>query len=195
MRPEDRARVKANPWVDFLDGKNPGYPEASLQRDLESIAKKVAMVHADQTRPDQRLADNMLDMNPAATESLVRLMFGGLIPGRDGGLLNARLRYFDPDRRRAGIAEDVAALISEVSDGETLLTLVNVSPDHPRAVVVQAGGYGEHRFEAVDVSGRTIRVNDRVFTVRLAPGAGATLRLTMRRYVNPPTAAFPWDRS
>ena len=195
MRPEDRARVKANPWVDFLDGKNPGYPEASLQRDLESIAKKVAMVHADQTRPDQRLADNMLDVNPAATESLVRLMFGGLIPGRDGGLLNARLRYFDPDRRRAGIAEDVAALISEVSDGGTLLTLVNVSPDHPRAVVVQAGGYGEHRFESVDVSGRTIRVNDRVFTVRLAPGAGATLRLTMRRYVNPPTAAFPWDRS
>jgi len=125
----------------------------------------------------------------------VRLMVGGLIPGRDGGLLNSRLRYFDPDRRRAGIAEDVAALISELSDSGALLTLVNVSPDRPRAVVVQAGGYGEHRFESVDISGRTIRVNDRAFTVRLAPGAGATLRLTMRRYVNPPTAVFPWDRS
>jgi len=195
MRPEDRARVKANPWIDFLDGKNSGYPEASLQRDLESVAKRIAMVRADQTRPDQRLADNMLDMNPAATESLVRLMVGGLIPGRDGGLLNSRLRYFDPDRRRAGIAEDVAALISELSDSGALLTLVNVSPDRPRAVVVQAGGYGEHRFESVDIKGRTIRVNDRAFTVRLAPGAGATLRLTMRRYVNPPTAVFPWDRS
>jgi hypothetical protein len=46
----------------------------------------------------------MLDYNPAATESLVQLMWGALLPGREGGLLNARLRYFDPDRsgRRAG---------------------------------------------------------------------------------------------
>jgi len=195
MRPEDRARVKSNAWIDFLDGKNAGYAEAALQRDLEGIVKKRALVHADQTRPDQRLADNMLDLNPAATESLVRLMIGGLIPGRDGGLLNARLRYFDPERRRAGISEDVAALISELSDRGAVLTLVNVSSDHARTVVVQGGAYGEHRFESIETGGRTIPVNDRAFTVRLAPGAGATLRLSMRRYVNTPTAAFPWDRN
>ncbi len=34
-------------------------------------------------------------------ESLLRLMLGALIPGRDGGLLNARLRQRDPERRRA----------------------------------------------------------------------------------------------
>ena len=50
----------------------------------------------------------MLDLNPAATDSLVRLMFGALVPGREGGLLNARVRYFDPVRRRAGVPEDVA---------------------------------------------------------------------------------------
>jgi hypothetical protein len=194
MRPADRARVKGNPWVDFLEGNSPGYPEAALQRDLESIPKKVALMRADQTRPEQRLADNMLDLNPAATESLLRLMLGALIPGRDGGLLNARLRYFDPDRRRAGIPEDVGALVSELSDRGAVLTLVNVSADRSRTVVVQAGGYGEHQFESVDANGRTVRVNDRVLTVRLAPGAGATLRLAMRRYVNTPTAAFPWDR-
>ena len=31
-------------------------------------------------------------------------------------------------------------------------------------------------------------------TVRLAPGAGATLTLAMTRYANQPTVAFPWDR-
>jgi hypothetical protein len=195
MRPEDRARVKNNSWLAFLEGKNPAHPETALQTDLESLAKKLAAMRADQTRPEQRLADNMLDLNPASTESLVRLMFGGLIPGRDGGLLNARLRYFDPDRRRAGIPEDLAALISELSDRATVLTLVNTSTDRPRTVIVQAGGYGEHQIASVDVNGRTSPVNDRAFTVRVAPGAGATLRLTMRRYANRPTAVFPWDRN
>jgi hypothetical protein len=194
MRPDDRARVVGNPWTDFLDGKNPGYPEAALERDLASIQKRLAMIRADQTRPEQRLADNMLDMNPAATESLVRLMLGGLMPGRDGGLLNARLRYFDPERRRAGVPQDVAVLVSELTDRGAVVTLVNVSTAHARAVVVQGGAYGEHQFESVEATDRTIGVNDRLFTVRLAPGAGTTLRLTMRRYVNQPSAAFPWQR-
>ena len=30
------------------------------------------------------------------------------------------------------------------------------------------------------------------FEVRLAPGAGATLNVAMRRYANQPTLAFPW---
>ena len=70
----------------------------------------------DTTPPDRRLADNMLDYNPVAVESLVQLMWGALMPGRNGGLLNARLRYFDPVARRAGVPEDVAALVSELSD-------------------------------------------------------------------------------
>ena len=44
------------------------------------------------------------------------------------------------------------------------------------------------------MNGRTVQVGGRDFTVQLAPGAGATLTLAMRRYVNAPTAAFPWDR-
>jgi hypothetical protein len=30
--------------------------------------------------------------------------------------------------------------------------------------------------------------------VRLAPGAGESLTVAMKRYANAPTAAFPWDR-
>jgi hypothetical protein len=194
MSDEDRGRVGANPWVEFLDGRNPGYAETSLERELASIPRKLEIIRADRTPPDKRLADNMLDSNPAAAESLVRLMFGALVPGREGGLLNARVRYFDPTRRRAGVPEDVAALVTGLADQRTVVTLVNTSASEPRTVIVQAGGYGEHQFESVEWSGRTERLDARDVTVRLAPGAGATLTLPMRRYVNAPTVKFPWNR-
>jgi len=194
MNPADRPRVGANAWVEFLEGRNEAYPETALARDLESIPRKLEAIRADRTLPDKRLADNMLDLNPAATDAMVRLMFGALVPGREGGLLNARLRYFDPDRRRAGVPEDVAALVSGIGDRRTVVTLVNLNPKEARTVIVQAGGYAEHQFESVDWNGRTEKLNARELAVRLAPGAGATLTLAMRRYVNAPTVRFPWNR-
>jgi len=194
MTAEDRARVGANPWVEFVEGKNNAYAESALQRDLDSIAKKVDGMRADKTPPGKRLADNMLDLNPAATDAMVRLMFGALVPSREGGLLNARLRYFDPVRRRAGVPEDVSALVSELGDRRTVVTLVNTGTAGPRTVIVQAGGYAEHQIESVEWNGRTERVNAPDFTVRLAPGAGAKLTLTVRRYANTPTVKFPWAR-
>lgn len=194
MRPADRGRVGSNPWVDFLDGKNAGYPEAALQRDIDSIPKKVAAIRADRTSPEKRLADNMLDFNPAATDSLVRLMLGALVPGREGGLLNARLRYFDPERRRAGVPEDVAALVSELGDRRTVVTLVNLSATAPRTVIVQAGAYAEHQFASVEWNGRARSLNAPDVTVQLAPGAGAKVTFATRRYVNRPTVVFPWER-
>jgi hypothetical protein len=194
MSPSDRARITANPWVEFLEGKNPVHPETALERDLAGIPRKLEAIRADRTRPDKRLADNMLDLNPAATDSLVRLMLGALVPGREGGLLNARVRYFDPARRRAGVPEDVAALVSGLDDRRTLVTLVNLSATEPRTVIVQAGGYAEHQFESVEWNGRSQRVNGPDVAIRLAPSAGATLTMAMRRYVNTPTVRFPWNR-
>jgi hypothetical protein len=193
MRPDDRARVPPQPWIDFLEGRNAAYPESVLQRELESIGRKVAAIRADTSPADKRLADNMLDLNPAATDALVRLMLGALVPGREGGLLNARVRYFDRAGLRAGVPEDVAALVSALGDRHVTLTLVNVGAT-PREVVVQAGGYAEHQFESVTLDGRKIPLGGRDATVRLGPNAGATLTFAMRRYVNQPTVAFPWDR-
>src|SRR6185503_6625698 len=147
----------------FLEGKNETYPETALARDLESIPRTLEAIRADKTLPDKRLADNMLDLNPAATDALVRLMLGALVPGREGGLLNARLRYFDPVRKRAGVPEDVAALVS---------ALVNVNPTTARTVVVQAGAYAEHQIASVAVNGRTLPVGAPDVTVQLAPGSG-----------------------
>lgn len=195
QRAGDRARVGTNPWLDFLEGKSPDYAESALRRDLASIPRKVAALRADAKPPELRLADNMMDYNPAAAGALTQLMWGALPPGRAGELMNARLRYFDPERKRAGVPEDVGALISEMGDTNTVVTLVNLSATQPRTIIVQGGAYGEHQFESVDANGKTAALNARDFAVRLAPGAGAKLTLKMKRYANAPTVAFPWDRA
>ena len=194
QRGDDRARLGRNEWVDYLEGKNADFAETALRRDLASIGSKVQRFRADDSLPEKRLADNMMDSNPAATSALVQLMWGALLPGREGGLLNARLRYFDPELKRAGVPDDVGALVSEMSDTRTVVTLVNLSATATRTVVVQGGGYGEHRIETVNQGGVATRVGAGTFSVRLAPGAGAKLALTMKRYANAPTVVFPWDR-
>ena len=55
------------------------------------------------------------------------------------------------------------------------LVLVNVDAVEPRSVVVQAGGYGEHRFESVDMGEKAQPIAGPLLNVRLQPGAGARL--------------------
>jgi len=203
QKPQDLDRVGRNApstsleagWVDFLRARNPAYPEQAIERDLASIAKKLDAIRRDKTPPEKRLADNMLDYNPAATESLVQLMWGALLPGREGGLVNARLRYFDPDRKRAGVPEDVTALVSELSDTRTTVTLVNLNSTRARTVIVQGGAYGEHQLVSVTSGDKTTPIDSPLMTVRLEPGAGQKLVLTMKRYANAPTVLHPWHRT
>jgi len=191
MRPGDLERTAEDSWVAYLQGKNPTYPESVLQRELQTIEKRLAEVRSDTSTPDRRLADNMMDFNPVAVDGLIRLTLGGMPPGRDGGLLNARLRYFDPARKRAGLPEDVGALVSEMSDTRTVVTLVNLNKTDPREIVIQGGAYAEHRIESVQVPGQTVSINSPSFTLKLAPGAGGSLTLKMKRYSEKPTEAFP----
>ena len=111
-----RASATTRGWRSWT-ARTPRYPgDGAAARSRTASRGALAAMRADRTPPDKRLADNMLDYNPAATDALVRLMLGALVPGREGGLLNARLRYFDPARKRAGVPEDVAALVSALGD-------------------------------------------------------------------------------
>src|SRR6185436_2805916 len=138
----------------------------ALQADLAAMRTRVDRMRQDRTTAAQRLADNMMDFNPAAVDALIRLTLGGLPPGRDGGLLNARVRYFDPARKRAGLPEDVAALVSRMTATSTSLTLVNLNQASARTVVVQGGAYGEHRIESAQANGQTHRIDNPSFAVR-----------------------------
>lgn len=191
----DRRRVAGDEWVRFLAGKNPDYPEQALRTDFETIRSRVAGMRADTTTPDTRLSDDPMDFNPATVGTLRQLMLAGLDPGRGAAPLHCRLRYFDPENRRAGIPQDVAALIDTVTDDRVAVTLVNVSQIESRELIVQCGGYGEHQCIAVEIDDQQIDVDAPSFSIRLAPGTGGHLVIRMLRYANQPTLSFPWDRA
>ncbi|UIJ47188.1 hypothetical protein LZK98_09710 [Sphingomonas cannabina] len=201
----DREAAGDHPWVAFLEGRNPGYPIEALNADLARVAERVKRREQDRTTPATRLADWPIDINPASVTSLIQTMTGGLhiarppwsrtSPPQGGVPLHCRLRYFDPERRRAGVPEGVAALVHALGDASTEVTLVNLDRHRARTVTVQGGAYAEHRIEAVIVGGRRIDVSGSAFTLRLEPGCGARLAIAMRRYANRPALAFPWDRA
>jgi len=206
MKASDRARAAEHPWLTFLDGKDPAFPAKILRKDLEQVRARARAQRDDRSTPDTRLADAALDINPASVNALIHLMQGGIhiarppwsptSPAQGGALLYARLRYFDPERRRAGVPEDVAALVEALSDDGATVTLVNTNAVQARTVTVQGGGYGEHQVLSVTADGgASVAVDAPAFTVRLAAGAGARLTLKMKRHANPPTLSFPWDRA
>jgi hypothetical protein len=131
-----------------------------------------------------------------ATVALVNLTLGGNDPNGSGHgplPLHTQVRHFDPERRRAGLPQDIAALVEKIRPDGITLTLVNTNQIQARSVTIQAGGYGEHHFVDATVSGQTFAIDAPNFTVRLAPGAGETLVIGMQRYVHQPTLSFPWN--
>ena len=75
------------------------------------------------------------------------------------------------------------------------MQLVNINPGQPRNVIIQGGAYGEHQVLELTYNNQKISVDNSDFVVQLEPGCGARLTLDLKRYVNLPTARFPWDRN
>ena len=194
-RTEDIEKLRTDGWWGFILGDGDShYPEQALRADLEGVRQRIAAMRTDETTPDTRLSDDPNKYNPARVGSLVRLMLGGLPTNKQGLVLYARLRYFDPIQRRAGIPDDCAALVERMDDQSVTLTLVNTNQLEERTVTVQAGGYAEHELTGLSVAGDVLPVSGRSVTVKLQPGSGARLRLEIKRFAHQPTMRFPWDR-
>ena len=127
-------------------------------------------------------------------------------PCFNGGLLIARVRYFDIDRARSGLPEDVAALVEKLEADRTVVQLFNLNTLKTRRLIVQAGAFGEHEFitvtfreeskdknEQKTFSNKTVTVNKKFFAVELPPATSINLEIGMKRFVNQPTYAFPWQ--
>ena len=85
-----------------------------------------------------------------------------------------------------------AALVESLTDDETVVTLVNTNPVSARAVTVQGGAYAEHQILSVQIGDAPAKAIDAsAFSLSLAPGAGATLTLKMKRHANPRAAREP----
>jgi hypothetical protein len=194
MDPAGLKYLGGDAWMNFLTGKNADYPANALAADFESLRRRVRAMRDDASTPDTRPSDGAQRFSPVNTGTLVQLMLGGNDPGKDGNILHSRLRYFDPVRRRAGLPEDVAALVEQIHADDVVVNLVNTSPVHAREVIVQTGAYGEHQCLSVQSPAGATAVHAAHFTVRLEPGSGARLTIAMKRYAHQPTATFPWDR-
>ncbi len=194
MDRRDLERVPLTGFLGYLEGKDPDYPVKALQKDFAELRRNMDDIHRDETTADTRLADYLLEMNPAVTDALANLTMGAYFANGKIWTLHARFRYFDPVTQRAGLPADIGALVEKLGATSATLNLVNTNPIDARTVVVQAGGYGEHRFNTVTMNGQRVTVNGPLLTVKLEPGAGAKLEFEMARYQNPLTLTQPWNR-
>jgi hypothetical protein len=135
-------------WYSWLQGDYPEYPEDSLRMAMGQVARRRALMEQD-LGPQGDDIHRWQQVNPVATEILVQQIAGSPAPLYNGGLPMMRLRWWDAATGAAGLPQDVAALVSAVTDTDVTVTLVNLSGDADRELVVQAGTYGEDRIDVI----------------------------------------------
>ena len=193
MDRKDLDRIPVEGWIAYLEGKDPAFPEQALRADLENVRQNVQEMEEDDTSADTRLADYMMGFNPASTDALAKLTMGAYLSGNIWSL-HARVRYFDPVKQRAGLPEDVAALVEKLTADSVTLTLVNTNHVESRSVIVQGGAYAEHQILTAAAGSQIATVNAPYLPVRLSPGSGDRITLQVKRYLNAPTLQYPWAR-
>ena len=201
------------PWLRFLAGDNPDYPERALQASYQQVAWRNALVCNDDEVGTHMSVHRWQEDNPISAEALLQQTLGAPQPIYNGGLLHCRLRYFDARRRRPGLPPDVSALVEKVEAGRTIVRIINLNAQEDRELIVQAGGYGEHSFGDVefdvmtsDYPGPTARyapgaiaidrrkttVNGKHLQVSLPAGTEIHLDLGTERYINEARSAGPF---
>lgn len=180
----------------YLAGDNPGWPEAALDATLVQVERNVERLRGEDYEHEWR-SQTMTSQNPVLASALCQMTMGAPFQCFNGGLVCARVRYFDLDRRRPGLPEGVAALVESLEAERTVVHLVNTSADDTHGLIVQGGAMGEHPFTQVRLDGaeqgsiREAEVNGRYFGVELPPRATVRLDMGMRCYSEAPTYAFP----
>jgi len=205
-------------WAYFVKGLNPGYPERVFKRELKAIQQEIEIVQNEHGYSETWVDSKWLSENPVRTSSLTRFSIGGIPIDTRGEMLHSQVRYFDCEKRRAGLPQDVAALVKRIESDWIEVEVVNLHVTEPRSLIVQGGAYGEHRIQKVEFTKAAgvaqpvgsprpeeaydddegVKSSEEVdgvaFVVKLEPGSASTLRIHLDRYSNQPSFVFPWDR-
>lgn len=136
------------PWLRFLAGDNPDYPEQALSMALRQVRRQAELMTEHPTPPPGDDIHWWQRFNPVGTEVLTQLVSGAPQMLYNGGLPLTRLRWADADRGRPGLPAGVAALVEHLDGRHVTVQLVNLDAS-PHAVTVTGGGYGEHPITAV----------------------------------------------
>lgn len=202
-------------WYEFITGATPDYPEQMIEANLDLVEWQLERMRSWRGDPNNWDSVTHLDDNPESPslrvdgfaihawqecspvylEALVQLAWGAPMHLSHGGLQRATIRYFDCETRRPGLPEGVSALISEITADSVRLELVNTGAVE-RSLVLQAGGFGEHRItrlrshdEQIDEALDSVRYVE----VSIAPSSVTSLQLSMARYAATPSYESPWS--
>lgn len=202
--PSENARLM------YYAGEKPDWPYEALNADYQWVINQMEyLLNTDIKKIDQ---DWLHYSSPIAVKALQQVTMGTPQIIYNGGLLRATVRYYDMDKIRPGLPQDVAALVTGLDAGRAVIELVNMSTLYTRKLIVQAGAFGEHNFTNVNYKDNVIvswpekitgqirkeakdciaQVNGKYFSVEMPPGTAITLDIGMQRFVNKPSYAFPW---
>lgn len=205
------------PWFEYVHGRNPAYPEHILAANTALVHNQLRKMRSPIADPANwndttALAANHLNINmqvdpihawqeltPVCVEGLLQLTLGAPMHISHGGLQFGQVRYYDGQRRRPGLPDGVAALVSQITSDHVTLTLINTDLHHAREVVIQAGTFAEHHFVSATLASTTGHViatphiDHRWYGLVLHAGCGAVITFTMTRYQHAPTYANPWQ--
>jgi hypothetical protein len=206
------------PWFQFVQGHLPNYPVEILQANLELIKIQLRKMRSNTGNPrnwdsyDPATADEVVgldlrvpgynihawqEFNPVYFEGLGQMVFGGPMHISHGGLQHGKVRFFDGKLKRPGLPPDVAVIVDGM-DATTLSMQVANIGGAAQELYIQAGTFGEHRFESVEITGadgtlQDIEIGSKWFALDLVGGAVASLKFKISRYVNDPSYETPWS--
>jgi len=222
------------PRVQYYAGLNPDWPEKILTAETKFVTYVSNAMRLDDRDTDTMLEENRWPpkatgsparkdygcepANPLAVKGLTQVTTGSPQNIYNGGLHRGLVRYFDMEKVRPGLPEDVAALVDEIRADRVGVQLVNTSMTETRRLIVQSGIFGEHEFTDVTVIQRystvnpldpiqimydkkavkaeetNIRINGKYLAVELPPATKVRLSFGLKRNCNKPSYAFPWKR-
>ncbi|WP_141935636.1 hypothetical protein [Microbacterium sp. SLBN-154] len=128
------------PWVEYLAGRNPNYPEHALDFAIRQVLRRVALMEESPDEPDDGDIHFWQRLNPVVTEVLTQLTTGALPAVYYGGLTHARVVFGSPSR--PGLPDGVAALVTPGKGDVVAVHLVNLA-ETAREVLLVAGSFGE----------------------------------------------------
>jgi hypothetical protein len=208
-------------WFEFIQGNFPSYPLEILRANIQLIDSQLRKMRSNTGDPltwptydpetadvevglDLRIAGYSIhawqEFNPIYFEGLYQLLSGAPMHVSHGGLQFGKIRYFDDQRERSGLPENVSAMVEQISSNSMRVKVVNLNESQSRTLTIQAGNFAENSFNSVVISTedgnvQSLEIENKWFTLEIGPLAGATLDFKYSRYVNKPTYETPYSKS
>lgn len=201
------------PWYEFITGNFPEYPDEVLAANKKLLAQQLSRLRSDDGDPrnwdsveqingypdslsmqiDGYAIHAWQEFSPLYFESLVQLQWGAPMHISHGGFQFASVRYFDPEALTPGLPKGMSALVTSIEESAIQLTLANTG-SRKLSAILQAGAFGEHSFTTATQEGKeSLPIESKWCSIEVPENSEVSVKLGVRRYVNTPTYATPFE--